>query len=39
MNRWRKRLFVALWRNAASPVGYFQLPDQRTITMGWQVPV
>jgi KUP system potassium uptake protein len=39
MNRWRKRLFVALWRNAASPVGYFQLPDQRTITMGWQVPL
>jgi KUP system potassium uptake protein len=39
MNRWRKRLFVAISRNAASPVEYFQLPDKRTITMGWQVPL
>lgn len=39
MNRWRKRLFVAISRNAASPVEYFQLPDQRTITMGWQIPL
>jgi KUP system potassium uptake protein len=39
MNRWRKRLFVALWRNAASPVEYFQLPDQGTISLGWRVPL
>ena len=32
--RWRKRLFVAISRNAASPVEYFHLPDERTVTMG-----
>jgi KUP system potassium uptake protein len=37
MRRWRKRLFVALWRNAASPVEYFGLPDANTITMGSRV--
>jgi KUP system potassium uptake protein len=34
MNRWRKRLFVAVSRNAANPVPYFQLPDERTVVMG-----
>ena len=33
MARWRKRLFVAMARNAASPVPYFHLPDDRTIVM------
>jgi KUP system potassium uptake protein len=33
----RKRAFVAIWRNAASPVQYFSLPDERTITVGWQI--
>jgi KUP system potassium uptake protein len=37
MNPWRKRLFLALARNAASPVGYFRLPDDRTVTMGERV--
>ena len=38
MHRCRKRLFVAVARNAASPVD-FRLPHERPITMGWQVPL
>jgi KUP system potassium uptake protein len=34
MRMWRKKVFVAFAKNAASPVGYFGLPDERTITMG-----
>jgi KUP system potassium uptake protein len=37
MARWRKRLFVAMARNAANPVAYFGLPDDRTVVMGNQV--
>ena len=37
MARWRKRLFVAMARNAASPVDYFQLPGERTVTLGSQI--
>ncbi len=37
MARWRKRLFVGLARNAASPVEYFRLPHQRTVSVGSQV--
>jgi KUP system potassium uptake protein len=32
--RWRKKLFVAISRNSASPVEYFRLPDNRVVTMG-----
>jgi KUP system potassium uptake protein len=32
--RWRKRLFVGISRNAASPVEYFGLPGDRVVTMG-----
>jgi KUP system potassium uptake protein len=32
--RWRKRLFVTISRNSASPVEYFGLPDDRVVTMG-----
>ena len=32
--RWRKRLFVAISRNSASPVEYFGLPGDRVVTMG-----
>jgi KUP system potassium uptake protein len=39
MRRWRKRLFVALARNAASPVDYFCLPVERTVTMGSTIPL
>ena len=38
MHRWRKWLFVAVAREAASPVD-FRLPHERPITMGWQVPL
>ncbi len=32
--RWRKRLFIGMAHNAASPVDYFQLPTGRTVSMG-----
>jgi KUP system potassium uptake protein len=34
MRQWRKRLFVAMARNAASPVDYFHLPRERTVSLG-----
>jgi KUP system potassium uptake protein len=34
MAGWRKRLFVAMSRNAASPVDYFHLPRDRTVSIG-----
>ncbi len=37
LSRWRKRLFLALAHNAANPVGYFHLPDERTVTMGERI--
>jgi KUP system potassium uptake protein len=37
MSRWRKRLFTAIARNAADPVAYFGLPDDRTVAMGSHV--
>jgi KUP system potassium uptake protein len=37
MRGWRKRLFVAMSRNAASPVDYFRLPGDRTVTLGSQI--
>jgi K+ transporter len=39
MDRWRQRLFIAIWRNSANPVEYLRLPDWRAITMGWEVPL
>jgi KUP system potassium uptake protein len=33
MPLWRKRLFIPIARNAASPVEYFGLPDARTVTV------
>jgi KUP system potassium uptake protein len=39
MARWRKRLFVAIAKNAASPVEYFRLPIERTVTMGSHISV
>ena len=35
----RKRLFIAMARNAASPIDHFGLPGNRTVIMGAQVPV
>jgi KUP system potassium uptake protein len=37
MRRWRKLLFIAMARNAASPVEAFGLPVDRTVTGGSQV--
>jgi KUP system potassium uptake protein len=34
MSRWRKRLFMLISRNAASPVEYFQLPADQVVSMG-----
>jgi KUP system potassium uptake protein len=34
MSLWRKRLFLALAHNAASPTEYFRLPEDRTVAMG-----
>jgi KUP system potassium uptake protein len=34
MGTWRKRLFVGLAHNAASPTEYFRLPEDRTVAMG-----
>jgi KUP system potassium uptake protein len=34
MARWRKRLFVAMARNAASQAEYFRLPRDRTVILG-----
>jgi KUP system potassium uptake protein len=36
---WRKRLFVAMSRHSATPVEYFRLPGDRTVTMGGQIDV
>ena len=35
--RWRKRLFIGLAHNAASPAAFFALPVERTIVMGTRV--
>jgi KUP system potassium uptake protein len=39
MSMWRKRLFVGLAHNAASPAGSFQLPTERTVVMGSRIEV
>ncbi|WP_431842800.1 potassium transporter Kup [Calidifontibacter indicus] len=35
--KWRKRIFVGLAHNAATPVQYFRLPEERTVIMGANV--
>jgi KUP system potassium uptake protein len=37
MNRWRKKIFTAMARNAESPIDAFGLPSDRTVMMGSQV--
>jgi KUP system potassium uptake protein len=37
MMAWRKRLFLVMAHNAASPVSYFCLPDNCTVTIGERV--
>jgi KUP system potassium uptake protein len=37
MSTWRKKLFLNLAHNAANPVEYFRLPDNRTVTIGERI--
>ncbi len=37
MSPWRKKLFIAMARNAANPAEYFRLPDDQTVTMSGRV--
>jgi KUP system potassium uptake protein len=37
MAAWRKDLFMAMNRNAASPVGYFNLPAEHVVGLGGQI--
>jgi KUP system potassium uptake protein len=37
MAQWRKKLFVAMARNAASPMSRFGLPGKRTVQLGSEV--
>lgn len=39
MRRWRKRLYMAIARNAAEPSEYFSLPDERVVILGAPVPI
>jgi KUP system potassium uptake protein len=39
MRPWRKALFVSQIRHAASPAEHFGLPDDRTVEMGFQIPL
>jgi len=39
LSRWRKKLFVLMARNAASPAAYFRLPDNRTVINSGRIPV
>ena len=39
MQRWRKKLFITMARNASSPIDHFGLPSNRTVMMGSQVPL
>jgi KUP system potassium uptake protein len=39
MRPWRKALFVSQIRHAASPAEHFGLPEDRTVEMGFQIPV
>lgn len=37
MPKWRKRVVIGLAHNAATPVQYFRLPEERTVIMGANV--
>jgi KUP system potassium uptake protein len=39
MARWRKHLFKGISRNAASPVAYFSLPEDRVVALGSSIDV
>jgi KUP system potassium uptake protein len=37
MQRWRKKLFITMARNASSPIEHFGLPRDQTLILGSQV--
>jgi KUP system potassium uptake protein len=37
MRPWRKQVFLALARNAASPIELFRLPENRTVEVGSRI--
>ena len=37
MRPWRKKVFLAMARNAASPIEHFNLPVEKTISVGSQI--
>jgi KUP system potassium uptake protein len=37
LRSWRKELFIAMARNAASPIDHFGLPSDRTVLIGSQI--
>jgi KUP system potassium uptake protein len=37
MALWRKKLYVAMARNAADPAKYFRLPDTRTVSTSGRI--
>ncbi|HEX3803445.1 MAG TPA: KUP/HAK/KT family potassium transporter [Solirubrobacteraceae bacterium] len=39
LHAWQKKLFVAIARNAASPIEAFDLPSDRTVAMGSSIEV
>jgi KUP system potassium uptake protein len=39
MRTWRKKLFIAMARNASSPIDAFGLPSDRTVMMGSQITI
>jgi KUP system potassium uptake protein len=39
LQAWRKKLFIAMARNAASPIEHFGLPRDRTVIMGAQIAI
>jgi KUP system potassium uptake protein len=39
LTAWRKKLFIFMARNAASPVEHFGLPSDRTVIMGGQIAI
>jgi KUP system potassium uptake protein len=39
LRTWRKKLFIAMARNASSPIDAFGLPSDRTVMMGSQIAI
>jgi KUP system potassium uptake protein len=39
MQRWRKRLFIAIARNANNPAAFLHLPDESTVVLGAHIEI